>query len=1012
MGKYIVHLGADGEAGPSRLGGKGASLAAMAAAGVPVPPGFAVTTDAFDAVLAQGGLRAWVDEAVGGIDLADPAAADRVSASVRRAVEAQPVPAGVDEELRAAYRELTKRTRSGFPVAVRSSATAEDLPEAGFAGQHDSYLWVTGSDAVLDAVRRCWAGLFTTRAIVYRARHRIPAEGLSMAVAVQRMVRSRVAGVALTLDPGNGDRSKIVVDASWGIGELVASGEVTPDNFVVDKVVLAPVRTTLSDKREELVPDPAGGALVRRPVKGARRTRPSLTPDEVVAVARLAKAAEHHYGVPQEVEWAIGTGPSGPAGVVLLQSRPETVWSRRPPTAPSAAPGAGPEAEADADRVPDRDTGPAAGPDSVMRTLLEQPPLTGPVSPGTGDAADGSGPEAGRPAIRRRPGGRAEPPARTRTRFPSPYELTAPPGAEGWQRLYPYYLVFRPELRDADEHKFWFCDTQHWPRVLKPFEVSVVEFAMRCLGQYNSRYFVVPTAAGIEYRVHNGYVYMSPLAVADDEIPARATEFRRRAGHYYAHWEALLKQWKRKVLATIDEIEELDFTALPEQVPFADVESGHGRDAGLALFGAYDRLIRLCQRSWQYHMEFLNLGYSAFLDFYEYCRRRFPGIPDQGIATMVQGVDMELFRPDDELKSLARLALGLGVAGALRGPGDPGQLLAAVAAEPGGERWLTAWQTARRPWFNFTPGNGLYGSDQYWLDHPSIPLGHVADYIGRLEHGEDIDRRVPELLAERDRVTDEYRALLPPEAARRFTAKLALARRVYPYVENHNFYIEHWTMGVFWRKVRELSGVLRDAGFWDGPDDLLYLGREEVRQVLFDYANGWAVGAPAVGRAYWPPEIARRRAVVDALAAARPEPALNAPPRAITEPFTVMLWGITPDRIADWLGPRDGGGLTGMAASPGVAEGVARVITGAERLGSVRADEILVAPVAAPGWGPVFGKIRGVVTDTGGIMSHAAVVCREYSLPAVTGTGTASTRIRNGQRIRLDGSRGTVTILG
>ncbi|MGW4205544.1 PEP-utilizing enzyme, partial [Streptomyces sp. NPDC004726] len=321
-------------------------------------------------------------------------------------------------------------------------------------------------------------------------------------------------------------------------------------------------------------------------------------------------------------------------------------------------------------------------------------------------------------------------------------------------------------------------------------------------------------------------------------------------------------------------------------------------------------------------------------------------------------------------------------------------------------------ETARRPWFNFTSGNGLYGSDPYWLDQPSIPLGHIADYLDRLEHGERIDRRVPELRAERDRVTGEYRELLAPDAVEPFDAKLALARTVYPYVEDHNFYIEHWTMGVFWRKLRELSRMLQRAGFWDGPDDLLYLGRDEVRQVLFDYANGWAVGTPPAGTTYWPEEIARRRTIVDALASARPEPALNEPPRAVTEPFAVMLWGITPERITGWLGgPADTDGLTGMAASPGVAEGIARVITDPGLLGTVRRGEILVAPVAAPGWGPVLGKIGGAVTDIGGMMSHAAVVCREYSLPAVTGTGTASTLIRTGQHVRLDGSRGTVTIL-
>jgi len=194
---------------------------------------------------------------------------------------------------------------------------------------------------------------------------------------------------------------------------------------------------------------------------------------------------------------------------------------------------------------------------------------------------------------------------------------------------------------------------------------------------------------------------------------------------------------------------------------------------------------------------------------------------------------------------------------------------------------------------------------------------------------------------------------------------------------------------------------------------MFYLRRDEVREALFDYVNGWMVGAAPIGPDYWPAEVERRRAIVDALSTARPQPALNAPPEVITEPFTLMLWGITDDQIANWLGTGDvpEGTFKGMAASPGVAEGPARVISSADQLTEVQDGEILVAPVTAPSWGPIFGKIRATVTDIGGMMSHAAIVCREYGMPAVTGTGTASAEIRTGQRLRVDGNTGTVTLL-
>jgi pyruvate,water dikinase len=217
---------------------------------------------------------------------------------------------------------------------------------------------------------------------------------------------------------------------------------------------------------------------------------------------------------------------------------------------------------------------------------------------------------------------------------------------------------------------------------------------------------------------------------------------------------------------------------------------------------------------------------------------------------------------------------------------------------------------------------------------------------------------------------------------------------------------------VFWRKMRGLSRILHEAGFWEQPDDMFYLTRQEVRDALFDYGNAWAVGTDPIGPDYWPAEIASRRKIMAALATQAPQPALNEPPAVITEPFTIMLWGITTESVGRWLnGSADKSVLTGMAASPGTVEGRARVLRSADDLGLIEPGEILVAPVTAPSWAPVFGKIKATVTDIGGMMSHAAIVCREYGLPAVTGTGNATTSIKTGQMLRVNGSTGEVTIL-
>lgn len=595
--------------------------------------------------------------------------------------------------------------------------------------------------------------------------------------------------------------------------------------------------------------------------------------------------------------------------------------------------------------------------------------------------------------------------------FPSAFEVPTPAGAEGWEALYPYYTQFQAGRREQEDNTFWFCNSQHWPTPFRPFDVIMVDFATKSLGQYNTRHLLVPPANGVDYRILNGYVYFSPVPVAPEKIEARIPQFMERAGHYFMNWGDLYAQWKDKVMAQIDALNAIDFKALPEVEDMSVITGGLGLDSTNQLMDQYDRAIELCYKIWQHHFEFLNLGYAAYLDFFGFMKEQFPTIPDQAIAKMVQGVNSELFRPDDELKTLAKLAVSLGVADALKS-GTVDEALAAVAAQPKGTEWIAAWETAKDPWFNFTSGNGFYSTDKYWIDHLDIPLSYLRDYIERLEQGDEIMRPTEKLVAERDRVTGEYREMMDEEAQAVFDGKLGLARTVFPYVEDHNFYIEHWAIGVFWRKMRQLGDLLAAQGFWETGDDMFFLDRNEVRDVLWDYASSWAIGVQNRGSLRWPSEIARRRKIYEALSAERPLPALNTPPEVITEPFTIMLWGITSDAVKRWVTQDEtSDGLEGMAAAPGCVEGVARVLSSPDQLGELQKGEILVTPVTAPSWAPVFGKIGAAVTDIGGMMSHAAIVCREYGLPAVTGTGNASTRIKTGMKLRVDGTAGTVTIL-
>ena len=343
MGKYTFAFDSSETPEHDRLGGKCTSLAIMTGAGMPVPPGFAVTTDAFDAVMNQTTLRDHIVKHLAGLDPNNVVDVDTRAAHIRELIMTQEVPADVRDASIAAYNKLMALCGGEVPVAVRSSATAEDLPDASFAGQQDTYLWIIGQEAVMQKIRECWASLYTARAITYRMANNISDEGLSMAVAVQKMVNSRTSGVAMTIDPSNGDKSKIVVDSSWGLGEMVVSGEVTPDNFMIDKVMMHIINRIISDKHEELVPS-GHGTVIRKEVDAERRNSPSLSDEELIQVATLAKAAHKHYGTVQDIEWAIDADLPAGSNVLLLQSRPETVWSQKKQEVKITSTGSGIEA--------------------------------------------------------------------------------------------------------------------------------------------------------------------------------------------------------------------------------------------------------------------------------------------------------------------------------------------------------------------------------------------------------------------------------------------------------------------------------------------------------------------------------------------------------------------------------------------------------------------------------------------------------------------------------------------
>src|SRR5579884_2565927 len=246
--------------------------------------------------------------------------------------------------------------------------------------------------------------------------------------------------------------------------------------------------------------------------------------------------------------------------------------------------------------------------------------------------------------------------------FPSPYEIETPPGCEGWQEMYPPYALFDEHRREADEERFWFWNSMHFPEPMPAFDVVCIDSPYQAIGSWQNRVFAVPPAMGIDYRCINGYIYITGNPVTDPEkIAERAEFFQKRAGHYYANWTELYGKWRTKMEALIDELNALRVPNLPE---YESDEIAFGEDVNTSfyeLLTAYNRVLRMGDLMWQHHFEFLLLGYGAYATFAELCKAHLPDIPDQHIAQLVAGIDVITFRPDAELRRMARRALELGV---------------------------------------------------------------------------------------------------------------------------------------------------------------------------------------------------------------------------------------------------------------------------------------------------------------------------------------------------------------
>ena len=608
-------------------------------------------------------------------------------------------------------------------------------------------------------------------------------------------------------------------------------------------------------------------------------------------------------------------------------------------------------------------------------------------------------------------------------RFPDPHEFQVPPELEGWEEMYPSHYMFSKDREDWEKQQFWYHDKIHAPEPMPPLDLIFQEAWQISLSQYTTRVFCIPPAQGIAQRMVGCYMYICAIAPPPDEIIGeKAQLFEKRVFYVFEHYDELWDKWLIKFKALGEEMASVEIPEeLPKFVPEDQVlPVPTGCYASYDVIEAFDRLVNQVFKGWQYHFEYLNLTYLAYLMFGDVTRKLFPGVSESAIGKMVAGAYVSMFRPEEELCRLSRLAVSLrGVADILKKGMSVDQKVSELQKIPDGRQWLEELEKAKDPWFSVSCGSGWLHHEGSWLTTPEIPYGYIKSYIERLEKGETIERSLDEIDKQRDEIVAQYRDLIKTDEDKKsFDDAYNTIRTIYRYAEDHLFWVEHWFHTIWFDKIRKFGTLLVNGGMLNEVDDIFMFSRYEIPEILTELVTGWALGVDIPVRGdYYKAKAEKRKKILDAAREWLPTPALGIPPEEVAEPFTIMLWGVTTDKVKEWLKgmgevqSEDVSEVKGFASSAGVAEGPARVLKLLKDIVTLQPGEILVCPTTNPSWAPVFTQIKAAVTDIGGLTSHAAIVCREYGVPSVTGTGIATSVIKTGDIIKVEGDTGIVTIV-
>ena len=889
---YVLRFGSP-DVTLETAGGKGLNLARLARAGFNVPFGFIISTEAYRAFIDSNRWLALTGSTVENIPADDAGLLEKTSAQIRAAFSVGVMPPELDAAIREAVVDLRDSS-----VAVRSSATAEDLPDLSFAGQQDTYLNVMGEDEILKAVINCWSSLWTARAIGYRLRNHIPQDEVALAVVVQKMVPSDVSGVLFTANPLTGMRSETVIDATMGLGEALVSGQVEPDHYVVDSHT-AVIREKKLGAKEISTRGRAGGGV--ETIREQASTQQALADPEILQLAELGKSIQQEYGSPQDIEWAFADG-----NLYVLQSR--AITSLFP--------------------VPEQSYEPLL----VWFSFGAVQGLVGPITP------------IGQDTIR--------------------HVFT------GGARL------FDVNLTPAEVRIFATAGERIWINITgvirHPLGKRIVP---ELLG------FIEPSTAQIVLPLMN-----------DPRMGAGTGKFKfstvRRLAKFFL---PILAQGIHN--ARHPERARLEFDqAIDEYLRTAQIAPAQNK---------FDRLSNILtfmrdRLSTVFHFllpRFIStfgpsMASLALLN-------RMAGKQDQGD----HGFSMPVLEVTRGLPENVTTEMDLALwdtARTIKSDPEARDVFTASDAPSLAQRYLegTLPATVQTAVMSFMDRYGMRGVGEIdfgqprWREDPTPVMQTLQSYLQINEdsapdvlfsRGQQAASAAIEKLAQeaRSRPLGRIREKIVRGAARRVRVLMGVR-------ESPKFFAIR-VMGIARKALLEAGDEFAKAGMIERADDLSFLNFSELEALSQNEARDWKA------------LVASRRAIYEREARRRQVPRMLASDgRAFYEGV-----GASTDT---------GNVITGSPVSPGVVEGLVRVVLSPHE-SQLAPGEILVCPGTDPAWTPLFLTAGGLVTEVGGMMTHGSVVAREYGIPAVVGVHQATTRLKDGQKIRVDGTAGRIEIL-